>query len=77
MLANAPYSKFQAMEGCDTVYTWDSLEKHEPALAHTCGKKVTKLSLMVVVTTTTTEIGDDYFLNKLHEYQEEVSLLWC
>ena len=67
VLANAPYSKFQAMEGWDTVYTWDSLEKHEPALAHTYGKKATKLSLMVVVTPTTTEIGDDYFLNKLHE----------
>ena len=30
-------------------------------------KKVTRLSLMVVVAPTTTEIGDDYFLNKLHE----------
>ena len=67
VLADVPYSKFQATEGWDTVYTWDSLEKHEPALTHTYGKKVTKPSLMVVVTPTTTEIGDDYFLNKLHE----------
>ena len=67
VLADTPYSKFQAMEGWDTVYTLDSLEKHEPALAYTCGKKVTKPSLMVVVAPTTTEIGDDYFLNKLHE----------
>ena len=67
VLADAPYSKFQATEGWDTVYTWDSLEKHEPALAHTYGKKATKPSLMVVVAPTTTEIGDDYFLNKLHE----------
>ena len=67
VLADAPYSKFQATEGWDTVYTWDSLEKYEPALTHTYGKKVTKPSLMVVVTPTTTEIGDDYFLNKLHE----------
>ena len=67
VLANVPYSKFQATEGWDAVYTWDSLEKHEPALAHTYGKKATKPSLMVVVAPTTTEIGDDYFLNKLHE----------
>ena len=67
VLADVPYSKFQATEGWDTVYTWDSLEKHEPALTHTYGKKVTKPSLMVVVAPTTTEIGDDYFLNKLHE----------
>ena len=66
VLANAPYSKFQATEGWDTVYTWDSLEKHEPVLTHTYGRKVTKPSLMVVVTPTTTEKGDDYFLNKLH-----------
>ena len=67
VLADAPYSKFQATEGWDTVYTWDSLEKHEPALTHTYGEKATKPSLMVVVAPTTTEIGDDYFLNKLHE----------
>ena len=67
VLADMPYSKFQATEGWDTVYTWDSLEKHEPALTHTYGKKATKLSLMVVVAPTTTEISDDYFLNKLHE----------
>ena len=44
---------------------WESLEEHEPALANTYGKKVAKPSLMVVVAPTTTEIGDDYFLNKL------------
>ena len=67
VLADAPYSKFQATEGWDTVYTWDSLEKDEPALTHTYGKKVTKPSLIGVVTPTTMEIGDNYFLNKLHE----------
>ena len=67
VLADVPYSKFQATEGWDTVYTWDSLRKHEPRLANTYGKKVTRPSLMVVVAPTTTEIGDDYFLNKLHE----------
>ena len=67
VLANAPYSKFHTKEDWDTVYTWDSLEEHEPALANTYGKKVTKPSLMVVVAPTTTEIGDNYFLNKLHE----------
>ena len=67
VLADVPYSKFNAKEGWDTVYTWDSLEEHEPALTNTYGKKVTKPSLMVVVAPTTTEIGDHYFLNKLHE----------
>ena len=67
VLADAPYSKFHAKEGWDTVYTWDSLEEHKPALANTYGKKATKPSLMVVVAPTTTEIGDNYFLNKLHE----------
>ena len=43
---------------------WRSMK---PALTHTYGKKATKPSLMVVVAPTTTEIGDDYFLNKLHE----------
>ena len=62
-----PTPSSQAMEGWDTVYTWDSLEKYEPVLTHTYGKKVTKPSLMVVVTPTTMAIGDDYFLNKLHE----------
>ena len=62
-----PTPKFQATEGWDTVYTWDSPEKHKPALTHTYGKKATKPSLMVVVAPTTTKIGDDYFLNKLHE----------
>ena len=62
-----PNSKFQAKEGWDTVYTGDSLEEQEPVLADTYGKKVTKPSLMVVVAPTTTEIGNDYFLNKLHE----------
>ena len=67
VLANVPYSQFSAKEGWDTVYTWDSLEEHEPALANSYGKKATKLSLMVVVAPTTMEIDDDYFLNKLHE----------
>ena len=67
VLADAPYSEFHAKEGTDTVYMWDSLEEHEPVLANSYGKKATKPSLMVVVTPTTTEIGDDCFLNKLHE----------
>ena len=67
VLADVPYSQFHAKEGWDTVYTWDSLEEHEPVLANTYSKKVTKPSLMVVVAPTTMEIGDDYFLNKLHE----------
>ena len=67
VLADAPYSKFHAKEGWDTVYTWESLEEHEPELANTYGKKAIKPSLMVGVTPTTTEIGDNYFLNKLHE----------
>ena len=67
VLADAPYSKFHTKEGWDTVYTWDSLEEHKPVLTNTYGKKATKPSLMVVVTPTTREIGDDYFLNKLHE----------
>ena len=66
-LANAPYSQFHPKEGWDGVYTWESLEKHEPTLASSYGKKVAKPSLMVVVAPTTTEIGDDYFLNKLHK----------
>ena len=67
VLANAPYSQFHPREGWDTVYTWESLEEHEPALTNTYGKKVAKPSLMVVVTPTTTEIGNNYFLNKLHK----------
>ena len=67
VLADVSYSKFHALEGWDTVYTWDSLEEHGPVLANTYGKKTTKLSLMVVVAPTTTEICDDYFLNKLHK----------
>ena len=67
VLANAPYSKFHAREDWDTVYTWESLEEHKPVLANTYGKKAIKPSLMVVVVPTTTEIGDDYSLNKLHE----------
>ena len=67
VLANALYSKFHTQEGWDTVYTWKPLEEHEPELTNTYGKKVTKPSLMAVVAPTTTEIGDDYFLNKLHE----------
>ena len=67
VLADVPYSQFPAKEGWDAVYTWDSLKEHEPALTNSYGKKATKPSLMVVVTPTTTEIGDNYFLNKLHE----------
>ena len=66
VLANAPYSQFHSREGWDVVYMWESLEEHEPTLANTYGKKVAKPSLMVVVAPTT-EIGDDYFLNKLHK----------
>ena len=32
ILADVPYSKFHAREEWDTVYTWESLEEHEPAL---------------------------------------------
>ena len=67
VLADVPYSEFHAKEGWDTVYTWDSLEEHESALANTYGKKATKPSLMGVVAPTTMGIGDDYFLNKLQE----------
>ena len=67
ILANAPYSQFHPREGWNTVYTWESLEEHEPTLTNTYSKKAIKPSLMVVVAPTTTEIGDDYFLNKLHE----------
>ena len=67
VIANVPYSQFPVKEGWDAVYTWSSLEEQEPALTNSYGKKATKPSLMVVVTPTTTEIGDDYFLNKLHE----------
>ena len=67
VLADVPYSKFHAKEGWDTVYTWESLEEHEPALTNTYGKKAIEPSLIVVVTPTTTEIGNDYFLNKFHE----------
>ena len=67
VLANAPYSQFHPREGWDVVYTWESLEEHKPTLANTYGKKVAKPSLMVVVTPTTTETGDNYFFNKLHK----------
>ena len=67
VLANAPYSQFHPREGWDAVYTWESLEEHEPTLTNTYGKKAAKPSLMVVVAPTTTEIGDNYFLNKLHK----------
>ena len=67
VLADAPYSKFHTQEGWDTVYTWESLEEHKPELTNTYGKKATKPSLMAVVAPATTEINDDYFLNKLNE----------
>ena len=66
-LADAPSSQSHPREGWDAVYTWESLEKHEPTLASSYGKKATKLSLMVVVTPIITKIGNDYFLNKLHK----------
>ena len=49
ILADVPYSQFHPRKGWDTVYTWESLEEHEPTLANTYGKKVIKPSLMVVV----------------------------
>ena len=39
VLANAPYSQFHPREGWDAVYTWGSLEEHEPTLANTYGKR--------------------------------------
>ena len=66
-LANAPYSQFHPKEGWDAVYTWESLKKHEPTFANSFRKKANKPSLIVVVAPTTTEIGDDYFLSKLHK----------
>ena len=67
VLANASYSQFHPREGWDAVYMWESLEEHEPTLANTYDKKVAKPSLMWEVASTTTEIGDNYFLNKLHK----------
>ena len=67
VLANAPYSQFHPREGWDAVYTWESLEEHKPMLANTYGKKAAKPFLIVVVAPTTTEIGDNYFLNKLRK----------
>ena len=67
VLANAPYSQFHPREGWDAVYMWESLEEHQPMLTNTYDKKAAKPSLMVVVAPTTTEIGDNYFLNKLHK----------
>ena len=66
-LADTPYSEFQPAEGWDTVYTWDSLKKYESKVADSFGKKMTKPSLIVVISPTTSEVGDNYFLNKLHE----------
>ena len=43
------------------------MEKHELAFTNSFGKKASKPSLIVVVAPTTTEIGDDYFLRKLHK----------
>ena len=80
VLADVPYSKFHTREDWDTVYTWESLEEHEPVFTNTYGKKAIKPSLMVVVTPTTTEIGDHYSPQQAPRtclYQEEVSLLWC
>ena len=66
-LADAPYSQFHPKEGRDVVHTWESLEKHEPTFANSFRKKASKPSLIVVVTPTTTKIGNDYFLSKLHK----------
>ena len=66
-LADAPYSQFRPTKGWDAVYTWESLKKYESKFTDSFGKKVTKPSLIVVVTSTTSEVGDDYFLNKLHK----------
>ena len=66
-LANAPYSQFCPKEGWDADYTWESLEEHEPMLANSYGKKAAKPSLMVMVAPATTEVGDNYFLTKLHK----------
>ena len=66
-LVDAPYSEFQHAEGWDAVYTWDSLKKYQSKFADSSGKKVTNPSLIVVVSPTTSEVGDDYFLNKLHK----------
>ena len=66
-LAYAPYSQFQPAKGWDVVYTWESLKKYKSKFADSFGKKATKPSLIVVVALTTSEVGDDYFLNKLHK----------
>ena len=66
-LADAPYSQFHPKEGLDVVYTWESLKKHKPTFASSFGKKANKPSLLVVVAPTSTEIGDDYSLSKLHK----------
>ena len=67
VLADAPYSQFRPKEGWDAVYTWESLKTHEPTFATSFGKQANKPSLIVVVTPTTTKIGDDYFFSKLHK----------
>ena len=67
-LTEAPYSHFQPAEGWDAVYTWESLENHEPRFASSFDKKATKPLLIVIVAPTTSEIGDDYFLSKLHKF---------
>ena len=64
---DAPYSQFRPAEGWDVVYTCESLKKHESKFTDSFGKKVTKPSLIVVVAPTTSEVGDNYFLNKLHK----------
>ena len=43
------------------------MEKHKLAFANSFRKKASKPSLIVVVTPTTTKIGNDYFLSKLHK----------
>ena len=45
ILADVPYSQFHPRKGWDTVYTWESLKEHKPALTSTYGKKAIKPSL--------------------------------
>ena len=66
VLANAPYSQFWPAEGWNAVYTWELLEEHEPRFYSSFGQKAAKPSLIMIIDPTTSEKGDNYFLNKLH-----------
>ena len=79
VLANVPYSKFKATKGWDTVYTWDSLEEHEPALTNTLQKGN---QAALDGSGCSHHHGDrrQLFPQQAAQaclYQEEVSLLWC